>query len=49
MNIHFPGWAGLDQPTVWVFPKLVVCFDCGATLFTIPEAELLEIEKGLAA
>ena len=39
VNIHFPGMKGLDIPTVWVFPKLFVCFDCGAAQFAIPETE----------
>jgi hypothetical protein len=38
--IHFPGLEGLDKPIVWVFPKLLVCFNCGFTEFAIPEAEL---------
>jgi hypothetical protein len=49
MYIHFPGLKGLDKPVVWVFPKLKVCFGCGLTLFTIPEAELRQLEKGVAA
>jgi hypothetical protein len=47
--IHFPGLKGIDKPIVWVFPKLVVCFVCGATLFAIPEAELRRLENGVAA
>ena len=39
MNIHFPGMKGLSVPTVWVFPKLLVCLDCGAAQFEIPDAE----------
>ena len=38
--IHFPGLAGLDKPLVWVFPKLLVCLNCGFTEFVVPEAEL---------
>jgi hypothetical protein len=38
--IHFPGLEGLDKPLVWVFPKLLVCLNCGFTEFAIPEAEL---------
>ncbi len=38
--IHFPGLEGLDKPIVWVFPKLLVCLNCGFTEFAIPEAEL---------
>jgi hypothetical protein len=37
--IHFPGLKGLDKPIVWVFPKLLVCLDCGFTEFAVPETE----------
>ena len=40
INIHFPGRKGLDEPTVLVFPTLIVCIDCGFTEFTIRETEL---------
>ena len=39
INIHFPGIKGLDKPTVWVFPTISVCLDCGAAQFTIPDRE----------
>jgi hypothetical protein len=29
INIHFPTPEGLDEPAMFVFPKLVVCFGCG--------------------
>ncbi len=45
--IHFPGRDGLNKPMVFVFPKLVVCFHCGFTEFTIPEHELQVLEHGL--
>jgi hypothetical protein len=38
--IHFPGLNGLDKPIIFVFPKLVVCLQCGLTEFTVPEKEL---------
>jgi len=38
--IHSPGREGLEKPTVFVFPKLVVCFRCGLTDFVVPETEL---------
>lgn len=40
MNIHFPGREGLNQPTVWVFPEITVCTDCGFAEFLVPTAEL---------
>jgi hypothetical protein len=49
MNIHVPGREGLDKPVVWVFAKLVVCFDCGATLFVLPEGELRLLEQGVGS
>ena len=44
--IHFPGLAGLNKPVVLVFPKLVVCLQCGFTEFTIPEKELQVLREG---
>ena len=38
--IHFSGLEGLNNPIVWVFPKLLVCLDCGLTEFRVPESEL---------
>jgi len=38
--IHFPGIEGLNKPIVWVFPKVLVCLNCGFTEFAIPEKEL---------
>jgi hypothetical protein len=40
INIHFPGCKNFTKPTVWLFPKVLVCLDCGASRFTIPESEL---------
>lgn len=40
INIHFPGLQNLDKPTVFVFPKVLVCMDCGFTEFAVPETEL---------
>lgn len=47
--IHSPGLKDLDQPIVWVFPKLMVCLDCGTAEFAVPEAELRVLAKGDAA
>jgi hypothetical protein len=39
MIIHSSGPKNLDKPGVWVFPKLLVCLDCGVSRFTIPETK----------
>ena len=49
INIHFPGRAGLDMPPVLVFPKLLVCLDCGFTEFTVPETEFHRLARDAAA
>jgi hypothetical protein len=46
--IHFPGLTGLDQPSVWVFPELLVCLNCGFMESSIPEAELRLLAKNTA-
>jgi len=48
VNVHIPGRKGLDKPAVLVFPKLVVCLDCGFTEFTIPENDLRLLEENTA-
>jgi hypothetical protein len=40
MNIHFSGLNNLDKPGVFLFPKVLVCLDCGFSRFTTPETEL---------
>ena len=49
IGIHFPGLKGIDKPVVWVFPKLVVCLECGTAEFVVPEAELRQLRKSDAA
>jgi hypothetical protein len=47
--VHFPGLKNLDKPPVFVFPKLLVCLDCGFTEFDIPETELGVLGKDTTA
>ena len=47
MMIHFSGLKNLDKPGVWVFPKLLICLDCGCSHFTVPEAELASMSSTL--
>jgi hypothetical protein len=44
--IHFRGLKNLDKPSVWVFPKLFVCLDCGSSRFMTPESELALLARG---
>jgi hypothetical protein len=44
--IHFPGLKGLNMPIVWVFPKLVVCLDCGFAEFVVPKREVRVLVTG---
>ena len=45
MNLHFPGYAGLERPTVWVFPEVVICIDCGFSEFSVAKPELRKLAK----
>ena len=45
INIHFPGFEGLDRPTVWAFPHLLVCMDCGVTQFTLSSDQVRELSE----
>ena len=49
IDIQVPRRKDLDKPAVLVFPKLVVCLDCGFTEFTIAETELRLLGEGTAA
>jgi predicted nucleic-acid-binding Zn-ribbon protein len=40
INVHFPGLKNVDKTAVLVFPKLLLCLDCGFTEFTLSESEL---------
>jgi len=40
INLHFSGLKSLDKPCVLIFPRVLVCLDCGFSRFTTPEAEL---------
>jgi hypothetical protein len=49
INIHLPGLKNLDQPAVLVFPKLLICLDCGLVEFTLSESEVLLVATGAQA
>ena len=35
------------MPTVWMFPEVVVCLDCGFAEFVVPKNELHALVEGL--
>jgi hypothetical protein len=45
MVIHLSGRENLDTPGAWVFPKLLVCLDCGFSHFTLQKTELAGVAK----
>lgn len=45
INVHFPGFAGLMKPTVWVFPKLLICLGCGFAEFTLTSNTLKQLRE----
>lgn len=50
MEIHVPGLENLDRPAVWLFPRILVCMDCGFAEFLVPEDKFqcLELDQNRA-
>jgi hypothetical protein len=48
MNIHLSGPGNLHNETILVFPKLLLCLDCGFSRVAIPETELRLLREGIA-
>jgi hypothetical protein len=45
MMIHFSGPMRVDNPGVLMFPKILVCMDCGFARFTTTEAQVRLLGK----
>jgi hypothetical protein len=45
MMVHFRGMENLDRPGVMIFPKVLVCLNCGCSQFNAPETELALLGK----
>jgi hypothetical protein len=45
INFHFRGPENWTRPAVWVFPRILVCLDCGASRFATPENELARLTQ----
>jgi hypothetical protein len=48
MMIHRPGFQHIADPGVLVFPKVLVCMDCGSSRFTTTEDELRSLGQRIA-
>jgi hypothetical protein len=42
------GLENLDKPGVWLFPKLLVCLDCGFSQLKVPARELASLSAGIS-
>jgi hypothetical protein len=40
LAIHFQGLENVNETTIFVFPELIICRDCGFGEFVVPEKEL---------
>jgi hypothetical protein len=49
ITIHFRGLKNVAKPGVHVFPKLLVCLDCGSAQFTVPKDGLDRLRKGIGS
>lgn len=45
LALRFPGLQNLNKPSLFVFPEVVVCLDCGASKFEIPQSELQRLKS----
>ena len=46
INIHPPALpTNMDKPTVWAFPVLAICEDCGFTEVVLTEAERCDLSN----
>lgn len=45
--IHFPDLKNVGNPGVMVFPRLLVCLDCGSSSFMTPTPELAQLRAVL--
>ena len=45
MVIHLSGTENLGMPGVMMFPKVLVCLDCGFSEFIVPESALASLAR----
>jgi hypothetical protein len=47
MMIHLSGLRNIDRPGALMFPKVLVCLDCGFSRFTTPVTDLALLAGGI--
>jgi hypothetical protein len=45
ISVHLPGMQNVNEPTVIVFPKLLICMKCGFMESKMAESELRLLRK----
>jgi hypothetical protein len=45
INLLSPKIGDLAKPSVWVFPSVLICLDCGSAEFKIPSPELVQLRN----
>ncbi len=43
INIHYSGPADYGDPGIFLYPKVMVCLDCGVSQFIVGEDDLAQI------
>ena len=43
IGLHFRGFENIKTPTLFVFPEVVVCMDCGLARFALGDRECREL------
>jgi hypothetical protein len=43
--LHFPGLKGLNMEPIFIFPKTVVCLNCGSMQSSLAEREIEQVEE----
>ena len=46
--LHFPGQKGLNVEPIFIFPKTVVCLNCGSMQSSLEEREIEQVRKAAA-
>jgi hypothetical protein len=45
ISLHFVEIENIYKPTVWAFPEVIICLDCGMASFSVTKDELSQLER----